>query len=1266
MRPTLLLYSLSALALLIPVTGSGGASDELLYGTEGNRLRRYDVDTIGTTRLAEEILIDRASVGETGGTPSDGPGRDVNGMICFFPDGSGRFVLGEDSDQPNPRAGWGVFDAAGNQIGKLTATYQIAGAEPFGCAFDPATGALYTTSVGAQGFGLNSGQLIKWFPPFDHFPGPPGTYPTGDPTSTNFCKIVIDIGTAAGVAVDPQGRVWSASSSDLRVDRFTLPSDKSLEPGVPGEGCEDTDPQGSPIVDASVSGLPNFRETVIQPDPSNLMFTFTGLALAYDAGSDTHSIYAASVLTGRIAEYDLDGNFIRFIVDHPLPGFGGAWTLPQPFGTPQGISIGADGTVYYADLDLVGALPNVGPGPDGKVWRVRFDANGDPLPPEQIRDDLAFPDGVAVAPGNLQQTEWLTLAGSAQRQFANQEESVLTAANVAQLVPRWAVPTAGAVTASPTVAAVDIPGSGLTQVAYIQSWDLNLYAVRLDDGALLWSLATEDQPGASYPGVASVHVVKVDNVDRVIVGQGEILYSLDAVTGEEAWRFTAGTGCRDANGDPPGLCGFDGERNQIESSAYVAGGLAFFGMDINDVPGGKGGFYAVDVRDGSLAWFFDLESGQTCKPMPGEKIYQYDGYHSEAELNLPPGFLSRPECSHPRTPNGCGNVWSSPAVDLAREALFIASSNCDTPIDPVTMLPETMPPFDEAIFSLSYEGEVRWVWRPRRADNEDLAFGAVPNLFHIQDSAGGGAAPAGAGGWIDVVGIGGKDGSYYVLDRDGVNQRNGAAWDSDPASHLPADLPYWSTNVVAGGAIGGIIATSAVDEVERRIHFSTAIGEDTELKVHALDMDTGAVLWQTSTDPSFGPTSLIPGLVFTGFINSAQLRMWDAATGNPLSSLMVLSNVAVASGAVVVDGALLVGAGIGTRTQSGSDPGDVVANLPSALSAFCVAGTTGCAACNDGIDNDLDGMTDAGEDMGCVDDQDNSEVLGDTNYDNRVDERDQPRMLAAFGRSNGQPGYVKAADLHPPGAPDGVVDLVDWQRWLQAEAAARMGCGLLGIEPVLLLAGVAALRRRRGRRRSQLGQRAERRAWSGWLAGAALLLLIGHAPQASALVTLSYDLAPGTVVEAGRVIVGVGQSFQVDVLGDLSEPIVGWGLDANTDASKLLLSDVSVGSAWLPVGSADGDGLAGLAGLPGVSGNAVLIATLTFEGLTAGLTDLLLGVTPGDNSEGFALVQPGSFDNVVFPPALGVTVVPEPASAGLLALGLLALTAAARRSSGTR
>jgi len=902
-----------------PPRAAASPGGELLYSTEGNRLRRYDVDTIGTGGFAEDVLVERAA---------DDPqaGRDINGEICALPDGSGRFIAGEDTGQPTPPAGWGVFAADGTQVGKLTATYNVPGAEPFGCEFGP-DGNLFTSEVGFQGFGTANGQLIIWFPPYDGFPGPSGTYPDTNEPSTNFCKLATDLGTAGAVAVDGQGRVYVSQSSLLSIERFSPPFPTG--PDAAG-GCGGVDATGAPMADTVQ------RETFATP--SDGMLTFSGIALAPNG-----NLYASSVLTGRIAEYDLEGNVVRLILapEADLP--------PIPTGHPQGLAVGRDGSVYYADLDLVGTLPNVRPGPNGKVWRIAFDADDEPLPPMIVREGLAFPDGVAIIEGDLERADppppdWPTLAGGPERRFFNPGEQWLTADNTDSLVEKWRFATDAVVTSSPSVSVVDLPGRGPSRVVFFTSWDGFFYAADFDTGEELWRVAWEDQPGSSFPAAASPTVADIGGQRLVFVAAGEHLYALDAATGAEAWRFAAGTGCRDATtGVPPGLCSFIGERNQIESTPLVAGGTVYVGMDVNDVATGKGGFFAIDAESGTLVWYFDVETGSVCRPRPSDQVRRFDGYHSEQQLGLAAGFLtSRSGCGHDRTTTGCGNVWSSAAHDRDRGLLFFGTSNCDTDADPATPTPgPTMPPYDEALVALRMDGRPAWRWRPREVDNDDLAFGAAPNLFTIDVD----------GQATDVVGIGNKDGTYYVVDRDGVNARNGVTW-NDPD---PTGLPYWATNVVPGGAIGGIIATASVDEATRRVFFSTApglsVGNPQRPTVHALDLDTGAVVWQNretsfpAGDASYGATSGVPGVVLVGSVITPHLRMYDASDG----TLLFDENIGqpgtlsgIASGTAVIDGTLLVGAGIGSRTSSGSSPGDFAANTPSALIALCVPGTLAC------------------------------------------------------------------------------------------------------------------------------------------------------------------------------------------------------------------------------------------------------------------------------------------------------------------------------------
>jgi outer membrane protein assembly factor BamB len=154
--------------------------------------------------------------------------------------------------------------------------------------------------------------------------------------------------------------------------------------------------------------------------------------------------------------------------------------------------------------------------------------------------------------------------------------------------------------------------------------------------------------------------------------------------------------------------------------------------------------------------------------------------------------------------------------------------------------------------------------------------------------------------------------------------------------------------VVPGGDIGGIIATAAVDKRAGRIYFSTAPGFDPfnpqRPTVHALERDTGTVLWQNTleenADASFAPTSAIPGVVFIGSLLDGLLRAYDAATGEKLASIRI--GFSLASAPAVVDGIVLIGAGIGERTGDPADPGEITSRIPQNVTALCVPGTTHC------------------------------------------------------------------------------------------------------------------------------------------------------------------------------------------------------------------------------------------------------------------------------------------------------------------------------------
>jgi hypothetical protein len=139
-------------------------------------------------------------------------------------------------------------------------------------------------------------------------------------------------------------------------------------------------------------------------------------------------------------------------------------------------------------------------------------------------------------------------------------------------------------------------------------------------------------------------------------------------------------------------------------------------------------------------------------------------------------------------------------------------------------------------------------------------------------------------------------------------------------------------------------------------------------------------------------------------------------------------------------------------------------------------------------------------------------------------------------------------------------------------------------------------------------------------------------------------------------VVPVGETFTVDLLADMpTDTVLGWGLDVSFDPSVLsLVEPPAIGPLWTPAPfTMDGDGLAGLAFPLPITGNNILLATLKFEALDPGLSDLLAGATLGDLTEGFPLAT-GGFAQVNYT-AGSVNAVPVPGALLLFGSGLAGL-----------
>lgn len=343
----------------------------IVINGEGNNLNAYS---------AEPPFTKQTIIRNHDDDPQNG--LDINAQICFFPDGSNRFIAGEDTGQPNPPQGWGIFKLSGSkigklsakQVGKLTPTYQPSTSNPenFGCGF-LSDGRVVTTDIGDQASGPANGQLIVWFPPFNS-------------RNVRYCKIDVGIATAGTILVDKRDRVYVPSArpgpaesggSESGVYRYSGPFPTADD--AEG-GCGGKDSTGAPMATSMK------KEVFIRL--GNGLSSPISIVRAPKNG-----FYVSSVITGVINQYDANGGYVRTVLQPPAGETLGERTFST--GTPLGLGVGPDGTIYYADIGITITAEGIGPGAEGTVRRIRF-VNGEPQSPELMGGGLQYPDGIGV------------------------------------------------------------------------------------------------------------------------------------------------------------------------------------------------------------------------------------------------------------------------------------------------------------------------------------------------------------------------------------------------------------------------------------------------------------------------------------------------------------------------------------------------------------------------------------------------------------------------------------------------------------------------------------------------------------------------------------------------------------------------------------------------------------------------------------------------------------------------------------------------------
>ena len=462
--------------------------------------------------------------------------------------------------------------------------------------------------------------------------------------------------------------------------------------------------------------------------------------------------------------------------------------------------------------------------------------------------------------------------------------------NVSTLRPAWFAATAGPVTAEPIVAdhrvyVGDATGifRALDQATGKTTWTFDVLHNRLH----------VDRHAAPYGTITSTAATAVvGGVRTVFFAGGGSLYALRAADPSKGWA-------RDIDPAEPS------SRMEIESSPVVDLSTTppevIVGDDANQASGvGQAGVMAFNAQTGALLWKYEPETGHVVTPANS-------GGTTASALSAGDGHG-----------NGCGDVWSSPALDPtfgAHGLVVFGVGDCPTSavlesvvaLDPVT---------GHQVWRF-VEPRNRYDYTTASIDNDD-DFGSSPII---------------TGG---LVVEGGKSGYVY-----GLHEATGTqAW---PAV-LAAEPGQLSPQIV--GAVGGFIGSASLGRagghpavflqsaIETPLSgtgvdltpppYPPCLGNLTVLpacpdaslasdplrsvSLHAVDITTGRVIWHAPlTTPSYAATSYANGVVFAGSTLQFTAAAYSADTGAPLWRFPLLASPS--SGTSIVGSSVFLGAG---------------------------------------------------------------------------------------------------------------------------------------------------------------------------------------------------------------------------------------------------------------------------------------------------------------------------------------------------------------------
>ncbi|MGI9606251.1 MAG: PQQ-binding-like beta-propeller repeat protein [Acidimicrobiales bacterium] len=437
--------------------------------------------------------------------------------------------------------------------------------------------------------------------------------------------------------------------------------------------------------------------------------------------------------------------------------------------------------------------------------------------PDNFTATLAADRADSTAPEERLGDEWPAYGFDHANSVHNRDETILSTANVADLVPTWTLE-AGAVTGTPVVA---------DGIVYFGDWHGVIHALDAMDGSTTWETDLGDVVLSASVAVTEGAVIAAD-----LLGD---LHAVDRRTGSPIWSVSI-VGHEAGVFSSPVV---------IDDLVVVATTSPVFGPV---EPGFRAAIVAFDVETGVKRWRLNTDPDD-------DESETWVAVWSSAAYDVERGLIFI----------GTGNTnVAVPSASGVNDSAGRSSTDL---------------PWSDGVLAIGHDtGEVRWFHQVIEEDNKrDFDVGASPNLFTIDDrdviGVGGKSGVyvvldrdsgellwqaqltegSDIGGVMSTAAIG--DGVIYVSSNDG-GPRGGTIFALDVADGSQL-WQHRSEHAIIGGSM------ALANGVVYRGTWAPFASTGTAL---ALDAETGTVLWTDPIDaPLAGGFSIVNGTLYVGF-----------------------------------------------------------------------------------------------------------------------------------------------------------------------------------------------------------------------------------------------------------------------------------------------------------------------------------------------------------------------------------------------------------------